>query len=312
MPVLVAADLATRAARPRTSPAGTGSGQCSAGSSRYERISSTMTARSPSISRLVEVRPDDQLAEDVHRAGRLAARDADPVDGRLAVGRRVERPADALDRLADRARRREARRALEGDVLHEMGHAGLRGRLEARTRQDVRRDGDRTGAGKPGADHARPAGQRGSFEHRGRWYRKAPVRERHDRDATSRPIRHRNRAERSPTAGRGYPSVLTERSRDPPGRPEHARARHGRAVRSSAIHAVRRRVRWSAHGCGSRACSRRRRSPSARAARRRQLRAAAPPPAAAATTVRRAPGPGRRATSRSPTSWRASSTSRWS
>ena len=97
----------------------------SAGSSRYERISSTITARSPSISVVVERRPDDQLAEDVHRPGRLAPRDADPVDGRLAVGRRVERAADALDRLGDRPGRGEARRPLERDVLHEVGDAGL-------------------------------------------------------------------------------------------------------------------------------------------------------------------------------------------
>ena len=50
----------------------------------------------------LETRPDDELADDVHRAGRLAPRDADPVDRRLAVGRGVERAADALDRLADR------------------------------------------------------------------------------------------------------------------------------------------------------------------------------------------------------------------
>ena len=76
----------------------------SAGSSRYERISSTMTVRSLSISVVVEARPDDELAEDVHRPGRLAPRDADPVDGRLAVRRGVERAADALDRLAEIAR----------------------------------------------------------------------------------------------------------------------------------------------------------------------------------------------------------------
>ena len=118
-----------------------------------------------------EARPDDQLAEDVHRPRGLAARDAHPVDGRLAVGRRVERAADALDRLGDRPGRWEAGRALERDVLHEVRDAGLRGRLEARAGEDVCRDGDRTRAGKPGTDDARPRGQRGPFEHRGRWYR---------------------------------------------------------------------------------------------------------------------------------------------
>ena len=118
-------------------------------------------------------RPDDELAEDVHRARRLAPRDADPVDGRLAVGGGVERAADALDRLADRPRRRVGRRALERDVLHEMGDAGLGRGFQARTGQDVCRDGDRTRPGHPGADDARPRGQRGPFEHRGRWYRNA-------------------------------------------------------------------------------------------------------------------------------------------
>ena len=49
---------------------------------------------------------DDELAQDVDRAGRLAPRDAHPVHRRLAVRRGVERAADPLDRLADGARRR--------------------------------------------------------------------------------------------------------------------------------------------------------------------------------------------------------------
>ena len=76
--------------------------------------------------------PADQLAEDRHRPLGLAARHADPVDRRLAIRGRVERAADALDRLAQRARRRVRRRALERQVLEEVGHAGLLGRLEAR------------------------------------------------------------------------------------------------------------------------------------------------------------------------------------
>ena len=95
-----------RAARRRTSPSGTGSGSTPTGSSRYERISSMITVRSLSMSRVLEARPDDQLADDVHRAVDLAARHAHPVDRRLAVGGRVERATDALDRLADRAGRR--------------------------------------------------------------------------------------------------------------------------------------------------------------------------------------------------------------
>ena len=106
---LVAADLAAERRRPRTSPAGTGSGRTRPGRRGSERISSTMTCRSRSISCDVEERPDDQLAEHVHRPLGLAPRHADPVDGRLAVRGRVERAADALDRLGDGARRRVGR-----------------------------------------------------------------------------------------------------------------------------------------------------------------------------------------------------------
>src|SRR2546421_193255 len=74
---------------------------------------------------LVEDGPDDELAQDAHRPGRLAPRDADPVDRRLAIRRRVERPTHALDRLGDRAARRDALRVIEGDVLYEVGAAGL-------------------------------------------------------------------------------------------------------------------------------------------------------------------------------------------
>ena len=50
----------------------------SAGSSRYERISSTMTSRSRSISCVAQQRPDDQLAEHVHAARRFAQRAPGP------------------------------------------------------------------------------------------------------------------------------------------------------------------------------------------------------------------------------------------
>ena len=111
---------------------------------------------------VLEPRPDDQLADDVHRALGLAPRHAHPVDRRFAVGGGVERAADALDRLADRAGRRVGGRALEGEVLHEMGDADLAGRLEARPGQDVRGDRDRARRREPGADHAGPGWQRRS------------------------------------------------------------------------------------------------------------------------------------------------------
>ena len=63
-----------------------------------------MTSRSRSISDWVERGPADQLAEDLHRSFGLASWHADPVDGGLAVGGRIERPADALDGFADRIR----------------------------------------------------------------------------------------------------------------------------------------------------------------------------------------------------------------
>ena len=125
-----------------------------------------MTDRSWSISSILEPGPDDELGDDVGRASRLARRDTDPVDGRLAVGRGVEAAADALDRLGDRPGRRERGRPLERDVFHEMGDAGLVGRLETRSGEDVGRDRDRARAGDPGADDPRSLRQGGSFEHR--------------------------------------------------------------------------------------------------------------------------------------------------
>ena len=115
--------------------------------------------------------PDDEFAEDIHGPLRLPGGDPDPVDGGFPVGGRVEGSAHALDRLADGARGRVGGRALEGDVLHEVGDAGLVGRLLARPSQDIRRDGDRTCSGEPCADDARPLWQRGPFEHRDGWYR---------------------------------------------------------------------------------------------------------------------------------------------
>ena len=92
----------------------------------------------------LEPRPDDQLADDVHRALGLAARDADPVDGRFAVGGGIERATDPLDRLADGAGRWIGGRALERQVLHEMGDPDLAGDLEPRSGEDVGGDRDRT------------------------------------------------------------------------------------------------------------------------------------------------------------------------
>ena len=80
----------------------------------------------------------DELAEHGHRPFRLAPRHAHPVDGRLAIGGGIERAADALDRLAEGASRREGCRALEGQVLEEVGHPGLVAGLEARAGPHVR------------------------------------------------------------------------------------------------------------------------------------------------------------------------------
>ena len=87
-------------------------------------------------------RAHDQLTQDVDRPSRFPARDADPVDGRFAIGRRVERATNALDGLADGTGRGIGRRPLERQVLHEMRDPGLGGGLEARSGQDVRGDGD--------------------------------------------------------------------------------------------------------------------------------------------------------------------------
>ena len=111
-------------------------------------------------------RPDDQLGQDVHGTGRLADRQPAPVDGRLAIGGGVARAADALDGLGDEARRRVGLGALEGDVLHEVGDAGLLTGLAARASQDVGRHGEGAGARQTGGDHPRPVGQDGALEHR--------------------------------------------------------------------------------------------------------------------------------------------------
>ena len=58
---------------------------------------------------LVQERAGDELAEHGHGEGGVADRHADVVDGRLAVGRGVEGPADPLHGLGERARRRVAR-----------------------------------------------------------------------------------------------------------------------------------------------------------------------------------------------------------
>ena len=87
-----------------------------------------------------ECRPHDELTEHSQGSLQLARGHAHPVDGGFAIGRRVEAAADALDRLGDRSRRRIGRRALEGDVLHEMGDAGLVRQFKPRSRQHVRGD----------------------------------------------------------------------------------------------------------------------------------------------------------------------------
>ena len=119
---------------------------CSAGSSRYERISSTMTSRSWSISRLVEEGPRHELAQDGHRQGDAPPRHAHVVDGGLAVRRGVERPRRSPRRPRTGAGRGEGGRSLERQVLHEVGAAGLVHVLVARAREDVRLDRDRSGA----------------------------------------------------------------------------------------------------------------------------------------------------------------------
>ena len=115
---------------------------------------------------LVEGRPADELAEDVDGAGGLAPRDPRPVDRGFSVRRRVERSTDALDRLAERSGRWIGLRALERQVLEEMGDAGLALGLDARAGEDVGGDGDRPRIAEPGADHPGPVGQRRPFEHR--------------------------------------------------------------------------------------------------------------------------------------------------
>ena len=134
---------------------------------------------------VVELRPDDELADDIEGAVCFAGRDAHPVDGRFAVRGRVERAAHTLDRLADRPGRRVGLGALEGEVLHEVGDTDLAGHFEPRPREHIGGHGDRACRRKPGADHARSGWQHGPFEHRRRWYRIA------GRDPRRAPCRNR-------------------------------------------------------------------------------------------------------------------------
>ena len=130
--------------------------------------------------------PHDQLTDDVHRPDRLAPWHPHPVHGGFAVRGGIERSADALDRLADRAGRRVGGRALERDVLHEVGHAGLGVGLQARSGQDIGSDGDGACPGHPGGDDTRPGRQLGSFEHAGMVaHRAAPAAERVLRTASA-------------------------------------------------------------------------------------------------------------------------------
>ncbi len=115
---------------------------------------------------LVEQGPRHELPEDGHRQGDVPPRHAHVIDGRLAVRRGVERPADPLDGLGQGAGRGERGGPLEGQVLHEVGAAGLVDVLVARAREDMRLDRDRPGSRKPGGDDARPVGQRRALEHR--------------------------------------------------------------------------------------------------------------------------------------------------
>ncbi len=135
--------------------------------------------------RLVEVGPDDELAQHLHRGCGVARRDADVVDGRFAIRRCVEGAAEALHRLGECARRRIGPRSLERQVLHEMRATGLPGCLVARARQDVRLHRERAGARQTRSDDAWPVGQRRSFEHRGRVAETKPCRT----PATHRPGR---------------------------------------------------------------------------------------------------------------------------
>jgi hypothetical protein len=114
---------------------------------------------------VTQERPLHQLADDLEAALCLAHRQPSPVDRRFPVGRRVRGPTDALDGLRHGARRGVRVRSLEGQVLHEVGKARLLAVLHAGTREHVRRDRQRAGAGQARRDDPRPLGQRRPVEH---------------------------------------------------------------------------------------------------------------------------------------------------
>ncbi len=167
-----------------------------------------------------------------------------------------------------------------------------RGRFEARSGQDIRGDGDRTGPGQPGADDAWPVGQRGPFEHRGRWYRISRTRPRG-------PARRARCARRSVHPAR-VPRAILRDDRSAPGTVRPASGSRCRARREPIPFG---RVRTYRRGGESMVATRlrllslltaARASSSVRCSRPRPRRAGPPPPAA---RVRPPPaqGPGRTA-----------------
>jgi hypothetical protein len=96
---------------------------------------------------------EDHVGHHLERRLDVMIRDAGVDDGVLAGGRSVQLGAHGVERLGDLLRV-EAARALEQEVLDEMGDAGALGALVARADVDPEAERDRANTGDPLGDDA--------------------------------------------------------------------------------------------------------------------------------------------------------------
>ena len=110
--------------------------------------------------RRIEPRVRNDVEEDVETEGHVLRRNPGPVGRQLFVGRRVDEPADAFNRIRDLLRRRPALGALEEEVLDEVGDARQSFVLEPRASAEHENDARRVALRHRLRDQARTSGQR--------------------------------------------------------------------------------------------------------------------------------------------------------
>jgi hypothetical protein len=103
-------------------------------------------------------RVQGELADSMERHAELLGRHLGAVDRQLAVGAGIDRSADALDDLRQRARLRVVARALEHEVLQQMRQPGVSLVLVARADRDEDRNARRAGPRHRLGHDAKPAG----------------------------------------------------------------------------------------------------------------------------------------------------------